>query len=477
MAFRKMYWPLVEAGILTKVFRPGKRQCGDFRGYCKGQRVTARRIERIGADWFGVPPIFSEGCERDVEIVSVVVKRIGDLSKADFVGSSPDVRDVKSLRYHLGMIYNLSPEEVGRNSNVTIITFNYFNEETRMENKLPIDQLLEEGVLQFASHPPHNPKTLSFRRLAITLLEDDYPAKTPIMWNTTYEALGIECTSVALVVKEHDLAKIAEALRSDQRYIGGGLGVGLKDDMLPFLDHLDQSAASVNASNIVIKQQDGGLKGYNTDGMGFVAGLNRHYAERSESLLGKNVLLLGSGGTANAIAFKLAGAGVKLVIANRTLSKAENLAASINELYGASEREPVRFCPEAEIIDIIGTSDIVINSTTKGAVGPYSCYSALAPAVLPASAENLAENHRQAAEILRQIKQGALVVDVVLRNEDTPLLASAKAIGLQTMNGIPMVLNQGVEAFSIMHGNELLSLGKTKKEVASFMAKAAGFSE
>jgi hypothetical protein len=125
MAFRKIYWPEVQAGRITKVFRPGSRPCGLWRGYCAGQRVRARVIEKIGADWAKVAPVFTDSLYRDIVIEKVEVKKISELEEVDFFGASADMTSSRSLRYNLGLIYNLLPEELSEDSYITIISFNY----------------------------------------------------------------------------------------------------------------------------------------------------------------------------------------------------------------------------------------------------------------------------------------------------------------------------------------------------------------
>lgn len=125
MALRKIYWPLAEAEKITKIFRPGNRPCGRWRGYCSGQKVTIQVLDKVGADWAQLSPRFVDGLSKEVLISEVTVKRIKDLDSADFAGTTPDIYNQDSLRYNLGIIYNLFPEEVGLDSFVTITTFTY----------------------------------------------------------------------------------------------------------------------------------------------------------------------------------------------------------------------------------------------------------------------------------------------------------------------------------------------------------------
>jgi hypothetical protein len=104
MAFRRRYEPLLFARTLTTVFRPGNRLWPNWRGYRLNEIVTARVIARPGSDALGIPPEFTATRTR-IEIVDIRVLPPEALTAEDFVGSSPDVHDVASLRIHLLGIY------------------------------------------------------------------------------------------------------------------------------------------------------------------------------------------------------------------------------------------------------------------------------------------------------------------------------------------------------------------------------------
>ena len=93
--------------------------------------------------------------------------------------------------------------------------------------------------------------------------------------------------------------------------------------------------------------------------------------------------------------------------------------------------------------------------------------------MLPASKENIQENLNRAKALLRTLSQNAVVSDIVLGKEATPLLKAAKAAGFETLDGIPMVINQGVEAFWLLYGEELQAKNITKEQVAEVMKRAA----
>lgn len=125
IAFRKIYRGLLEQGKITVIFRPGKRFCGDFRGYCAEQEATVRIIESAGADWAMIPPKFVHEFSKKVIITEVETKTFGELTESDFRGSSPDIHDKESLKYNLGIIYNIDDREFTDDFVITKTTFVY----------------------------------------------------------------------------------------------------------------------------------------------------------------------------------------------------------------------------------------------------------------------------------------------------------------------------------------------------------------
>jgi len=125
ITFRKIYMRLVQTRQVTTIFRPGRRLCNDPKGYCKGEIVTLRVVEKVGADWANVPGELRDDVGEEVQILDVISKPLGLLSKEDFSGSTPDVFDHQSLMYHIGALYNLSPDELDEKTLITKTTFRY----------------------------------------------------------------------------------------------------------------------------------------------------------------------------------------------------------------------------------------------------------------------------------------------------------------------------------------------------------------
>ena len=144
---------------------------------------------------------------------------------------------------------------------------------------------------------------------------------------------------------------------------GCGLNVTLpfKTDAFKYVDECDALASAAAAVNTIVLSNGEPSRGFNTDGVGLVADLTRRHGQ---DLQGKNILMLGAGGAAQGVIEPLLEAGAQqLVIANRTIAKAEALVAQRLALNSAAALSAVGF-------DGIQTApDIVINATSSGLSG------------------------------------------------------------------------------------------------------------
>ena len=454
MAIRKIYWPLVTRGEVFTFFRPGVRLSFAYRGYCEKQAITLRCITHLGSDQLGIAPQFLESEKIPASIEQIYSKKIGELEEKDFQGSSPDVQTADALKFHLGLIYNLSLNELTDDSYVTIIRLNYNHNESMSVSKKQLENLTQNGLWQIAKLPPANSQDFSADTMMVTLINHDYPARTPLLWNSVFNDFKIKSRSLVLApfieeIEEDDLRWTLDVFRDDNRFQAGGIGVGFKDEVMELLDVLDDSAANVGAANFLRKDEQGRLVGYNTDGTGFVQGLSENFQDLSQ-MAGKKVLLVGSGGTANAIAFALVKSGAQLVIANRTETKALALAQKINDFYQLPPEKQAISCQEAQIENYLDDTDLVVNASIKGATGDWENHSSLAGTDL--GLENNLETSRY---LLTKLSKNCIVADIILRSGDTPLIAQAKELGFKTMDGLPMVISQAALAFSLSYGEKL----------------------
>jgi shikimate 5-dehydrogenase len=155
---------------------------------------------------------------------------------------------------------------------------------------------------------------------------------------------------------------------------------------------------------------------------------------------------------------------------NRTVNKAEFLAKSV--IHHFNKKGLVKFGGEEDVFSAVKGADLIVNVSTKGG-GELEDYCALAPADLPATAKNIKKNLKLSEKVFKVISLTTVISDIVLSKKSTPLLRMAQERGFTTLDGKPMVINQGVEAFWILHGKELENRQITKEELVQVMSKAA----
>jgi len=240
---------------------------------------------------------------------------------------------------------------------------------------------------------------------------------SPVMHNAAFEALGLDAIYLAFRVAEHELG---DAIRGAKSLGIAGLNVTipLKEKALAFVD-ADDVATRIGAIN-TIAFTSGTPTGYNTDGIGALTVLK----ERVGEMRGKEVLILGAGGAARAIAFYLDAEGARLTIANRSEDRAAMLASSLHNADFISLREE-------ELKRHIRDADILINTTP---VGMY-----------PRADATLVNARMMHPELV--------VFDIVYNPAETKLLREAKKAGVQTIiEGVKMLVYQGAASFRIWTG-------------------------
>jgi shikimate dehydrogenase len=186
-----------------------------------------------------------------------------------------------------------------------------------------------------------------------------------------------------------------------------------KVTVIPHLDGLGESAALMGAVNCVVRRGEQ-LIGENTDGKGFLRSLKSVQDPR-----GKSVVLFGAGGAARAIAVELALAGtVKITVVNRSEARGAELTNLLREKLGID----ASFVLWNEDYNVPADTDIVINGTSIGLYAPE--------ARLPLNAESLLPR--------------MVVADVVFNPVRTRLLKDAFSRGCRCLDGLGMLVNQGI---------------------------------
>jgi len=245
---------------------------------------------------------------------------------------------------------------------------------------------------------------------------------SPPIHNAAFRALGLNCAYVALRVPKQFLTDAIGGIRA-LNIAGFNITTPHKIGIVGLLDELDESASLVGAVNTV-KNDRGKLVGFNTDGEGALRALE----EKVGSVRGKEVVLLGAGGAARAIAFSLSKAGARLTIANRTVPRAKALASTIGQKLGMGVE--VASLNRAELAGTLKNIDVLINATSVG-MSPKADQTLVSASMM----------HR-----------GLVVYDIVYEPLRTKLLREARRAGGRTIDGLGMLVHQGALAFEIWTG-------------------------
>jgi shikimate dehydrogenase len=251
-------------------------------------------------------------------------------------------------------------------------------------------------------------------------------SRSPQMHNPALRARGIDAQYIRVQVP---VGQVSQAFRQFARrgFLGVNITIPHKFEALDAVDVLDPLARQLGAVN-TLAIRDGRLHGHNSDGPGFLRSVREAFGMEVKDL---RVLVLGAGGGAGrAVAVQCALEGCpRLVLANRTVSKAEALAA---EVAGLSPQTTVVLIPwqDAAVAAELSEIDLIVNATSLGMKDEDA-------RLLPAGV--LEGRH--------------LVFDMVYRAGGvTPLLADAKAAGARSVDGLTLLLHQGAISFEHWFG-------------------------
>jgi shikimate dehydrogenase len=247
-------------------------------------------------------------------------------------------------------------------------------------------------------------------------------SKSPIMLNRAFRETGINAAYSAFHILPGTLKAAVEGIRT-LGFRGVNVTIPHKEEVMDYMDVVDEGARMVGAVNTIVND-NGKLTGYNTDGIGYVRSLKE---ETGISIQRKNILLLGSGGSARGLAFALAKDGAGTIwIANRTKERAVQLAASISSFANA---EGIGLT-SADVAAISAKVDIVINTTPNG----------MHPNVDEVPIET------------SWLHDGLIVSDIIYTPRMTRFLKEAQQRGAKIHSGFGMFIYQGAYAFEYWTG-------------------------
>lgn len=262
-------------------------------------------------------------------------------------------------------------------------------------------------------------------------------SKSPVMHNAWFREMSIDATYIPVHVSSESLESAVAGLKT-LGASGWNVTIPHKTAIIPYLDELDELAEKMGAVNTVVRTKEGTLKGYNTDGVGFVRSLEEAVGKSHKD---KPVLLIGAGGAARGIAFAMQQQGYKnLTIANRTVSNAQAIVDEMGTGQAISLTEA-----EATLADFC----ILVQMTSAGlATGNFS---------MPFS--------------LDRLTKGAIVADIVYNPLMTPFLQAAEEKGATIVTGLGMFVHQGAIAFEYWLGKS----PNTNSMIAQLKAQLGGY--
>jgi shikimate dehydrogenase len=247
---------------------------------------------------------------------------------------------------------------------------------------------------------------------------------TGVMQEAAFRAAGLDWRYLTVEVAP---AALPDAVRGARAFgmRGFNLTIPHKVAVMEHLDLIAPDAAVIGAVNTVRRDASGRLIGENTDGKGFLRGVRQ---DAGLDPKGKRAIVLGAGGAGRAIVTELALAGAaEVLVLNRSVQRGESMAADL----AAKTAAAIRFEPWHGVYRAPADAGLFVNATS---IGLYPAVNDMPPVDFAAASPDL------------------LVCDAVFNPPETRLLAAARAHGLRVLDGLSMLVYQGVIGFELWTG-------------------------
>ena len=223
----------------------------------------------------------------------------------------------------------------------------------------------------------------------------------------------------AIEVAPENLASQINFMKKNTFY-GANITIPLKEKIIDLCDEVSDTAQKIGAVN-TISFQENKVIGDNTDAQGFISDCKKQ--SKINSFQNKTILLIGAGGASRAIIYALLEERVaKIIIVNRTVARAQELAQFFNKIY------PTKFEILLELKQITESIDLIVNSSSQGMNGANDIEIDLAKFSQP------------------------IIYDIIYKPLETKLIQDAKKLNLVAINGLGMLLFQAAYAFEIWFG-------------------------
>ncbi len=253
---------------------------------------------------------------------------------------------------------------------------------------------------------------------------------SPAMHEAAFRELGIDANYIVLELIPDAFKKLMRRV-SGFSLSGFNVTVPYKETVMKYLDEVRPEARAIGAVNTVFKQGTRWI-GANTDMEGFLRTLVGDGGFRPS---GKKAVVLGAGGAARAVVYGLSREGIReVLIADCFPEKARKIARDMGKIFKRTDYRAVE-AGTLEVKEALQKADVIINATPLG-------LKAQDPAVIPED------------WIPRSIAKKIFFMDLIYNPAVTPFLKSAKRKGHRTLNGLGMLLYQGVRALELWTGRK-----------------------
>lgn len=269
---------------------------------------------------------------------------------------------------------------------------------------------------------------------------------SPVIHNTLADMLGHNLVYLPFHVEEEQLSHVLNGAFA-LNILGLNVTVPFKSRIMEGLSQVDELASRIGAVNTLVRQE-GGFKGYNTD----MPGLYRAMSSEGIRLEGEDVILLGAGGAARAVAFLCAAKGVSTVyLLNRSLDKAKELAGEVNSKTGRECIFPMALVDHRKLPD---RKFLAIQATSVG--------------LYPRTEQAVIEDE----DFYDRIHTG---YDLIYKPSNTRFMQLVKAHGGKAFHGLKMLLYQGIIAYELW--NDISVSEETAAQVYAVMKQQMGISD
>ena len=247
-----------------------------------------------------------------------------------------------------------------------------------------------------------------------------YPVKhslSPIMHNSAFKALGIPAEYKLFEREPYQVESFLKSL-AKQNILGLNVTIPYKEVVIRYLDRLSPQAKFTGAVNVIVAEGEY-LKGYNTDGSGFLRHLTQDLGFEPQ---GKRAVVLGAGGASKAVVNQLALNKIKSIgIYDIDRKRAETLVEKLNKEFSFCEAQLISCLEDLDLTEV----SLLVNATPVGMKGEPS----------------LIKREKLHSQLL--------VYDLIYNPPQTELLKIAQERGARVSNGLGMLLYQGAESFEL----------------------------